>query len=268
MPNFITSSGIRLNYDVQGKGRPIIFLHGWGMSSRVWREQVNEFSNRYRTVTMDFRGHGSSEPSDDYSFEALASDVKEVIDGLSLGPVSLLGWSMGGSVAILTANKYPEVVDNLVLVSTTPKFVASDDFPHGQPEAMLRRMAKQIERDTNKAMTEFCSLMFEDEGISDDVWETVASKGWPSKETLTGYLKTLAEADLRKHLPKIECPTAIIHGMLDKISLREAAVYTADRMKRVRLEMHHDEGHTLFLTRPDWFNTELEGFLNEFRSGN
>ena len=268
MPSFLTKTGLRLNYDVQGKGRPILFLHGWGMSSRVWREQVLEFSNRYMTVTMDFRGHGSSEPSDDYSFETLARDIKEIIDGLLLGPVSLVGWSMGGSVAILTANRYPEVVDSLVLVSTTPKFVTSEDFPHGQPEAMLRRLAKQIDMDTHKAMIEFCSLMFEEEGITDDVWETVAFKDWPSKDTLIGYLKTLAEADLREHLPKIECPTAIIHGMLDKISLQEAAVYMAGRMKRVRLEIHHDEGHALFLTRPDWFNTELEGFLNEFRSGN
>lgn len=268
MPSFLTKTGLRLNYDISGKGKPILFLHGWGMSSRVWRHQISYFSNRYRTVTLDFRGHGDSRPSADYSFEALAGDVKEVIEGLSLRPASIVGWSMGGSVAILTAIKYPEAVNNLILVSTTPKFVASEDFPYGQPEATLRRMAKQIERDTNKAMTEFCSMMFEEEGIAGDVWDTVASNGWPSKDTLIGYLTTLAEADLREHLPKIECPTAIIHGMLDKISFQEAAVYMADRIKRVRLEIHHDEGHAPFLTRPDWFNTELEGFLNEFRSGN
>ncbi|MEK7850861.1 MAG: alpha/beta hydrolase [Deltaproteobacteria bacterium] len=268
MPNFITSSGTRLNYDVQGKGRPILFLHGWGMSSKGWKYQVEHFSEKFKAITLDLRGHGSSEPSEDYSFEALARDVKEIIEGLSLGTVSLVGWSMGSSIAMLTANKYPEVVGSLILVSTTPKLVTSEDFPHGQPEAMLRRLAKQIDRDTLKAMTEFCSLMFDEETITEDMWEAVATKPWPSNDTLTGYLKTLSNADLRSELAKINQPTMIVHGMFDRVSLHEAAVFMADRIKRVRLETHHDEGHAPFLTRPEWFNTELEGFLNEFRIGN
>jgi len=268
MSYFMTKSGIRLRYEVKGEGRPILFLHGWGMSSRVWKYQVEHLSKKFKTVTLDLRGHGGSSPSDDYSFDTLAGDVKEFIEGLSLGPVSLVGWSMGGSVAIMVANKFPEIVSTLALVNTTPKFVASDGFPHGQPEAMLRRLERQIDRDLNKAMVEFCSLMFEQEGITEEVWETVAQKEWPSKETLKGYLKTLADTDLRGEVGKISHPTMIMHGMLDRISFHEAAVFMADRIKMVRLETHHDEGHAPFLTRPEWFNTELEGFLNEFRSYN
>lgn len=266
---FLTKSGIRLSYEVKGEGRPILFLHGWGMSSRVWKYQVEYFSEKFKTVTLDLRGHGGSSPSsDDYTFEALAGDVKEFVDGLSLGPVSLVGWSMGGSVAMMVANKFPEIVSTLALVNTTPKFVASEGFMHGQPEAMLRRLERQIDRDVNRAMVEFCSLMFEGEGISEEVWETVALKEWPSKETLKGYLKTLADTDLRGELMKISQPTMIIHGMLDRISFHDAAVFMSDQIKLVRLETHHDEGHAPFLTRPDWFNTELEGFLNDFRSVN
>ncbi|MBI4746430.1 MAG: alpha/beta hydrolase [Deltaproteobacteria bacterium] len=264
MPYFLNRTGLRLNHDVSGEGPPVLFLHGWGMSSRVWKYQVEYLSKKFKTVTLDLRGHGGSSPSDDYSFEALAGDVKEFIEGLSLGPVSLVGWSMGGSVAIMAANKFPEIVSALVLVGTTPKFVASDGFPHGQPEAMLRRLERQIDRDLNKAMLEFCSLMFEGEGIVEEVWETVSVNEWPSKETLKGYLKTLADTDLRGELIKISHPTMIMQGMLDRISFYEAAVFMADRIKMVRLETHHDEGHAPFLTRPDWFNTELEGFLNEF----
>lgn len=264
MSYFLTKSGIRLRYEVKGEGRPILFLHGWGMSSRVWKYQVERLSEKFKTVTLDLRGHGGSSPSDDYTFEALARDVKEFIEGLSLGPASLVGWSMGGSVAMMVANKFPEIVSTLVLVNTTPKFVASVDFPHGQPEAMLRRLERKIDRDINKAMVEFCSLMFEGEGISEETWEAVAVKEWPSKETLKGYMKTMADTDLRGELIKISHPTMIVHGMLDRISFHEAAVFMADRIKIVRLETHHDEGHAPFLTRPDWFNTEVESFLNEF----
>ncbi|MDO8446738.1 MAG: alpha/beta hydrolase [Deltaproteobacteria bacterium] len=268
MPYFLTKSGLQLNYDVSGEGKPILFLHGWGMSSRVWKYQVEHFFEKFKTITLDLRGHGESSPSDDYTFDTLAGDVKEFIEGLSLGPVSLVGWSMGGSVAIKVAGTYPEILHSLILVSTTPKFVASEDFPYGQPEAMLRRLERQIDRDVNRAMVEFCSLMVEGEPIIEEVWETVAVNEWPSKEILKGYLKTLADTDLRGELIKISHPTMIVHGMLDRISSHEAAVFMADRIKKVRLESHHDEGHAPFLTRPDWFNTELEGFLNEFRSGN
>ncbi len=268
MSNFQTKSGIRLNYDVLGEGKPILFLHGWGMSSRVWKYQVEHFSEKFKTITLDLRGHGKSSPSDDYTFDTLAGDIKEFTEGLSLGPVSLIGWSMGGSVAIKVAGAYPEIVHSLILVNTTPKFVASVDFPHGQPEAMLRRLERQIDRDVNKAMVEFCSLMFNEEAITEEAWEAVATKDWPAKETLKGYLKTLSEADLRGSLKNIDVPILIVHGMLDRISFHEAAVFMAARIEKVRLETHHDEGHAPFLTRPDWFNTELEGFLNEFRTDN
>lgn len=169
---------------------------------------------------------------------------------------------------MMAAIRYPDIVSTLALVNTTPKFVASADFPHGQPEAMLRRMRRNLDRDINKTMLEFCSLMFEEEGITEDVWRTVALNEWPSMETLKGYLKTLADKDLMGELGKISQPTMIIHGMLDRISFHEAAVFMAERIKTVRLETHHDEGHAPFLTRPEWFNTELEGFLNEFRTVN
>ncbi len=264
MPDFVTKSGLRLNYEVKGEGRPILFLHGWGMSSRVWRDQIEDFYSDYKTVTLDFRGHGESSLSEDFTFETLAEDLKEIVDGLGLGRVSLVGWSMGGSVALIAAGKYPEIVDTLTLVSTTPKFVASEDFPHGQPEATVRRLARQIESDTNKAMIKFCGMMFE-EGITEDIWKLLTDNPWPAKDILNGYLKTLAEADLRESLEKIDAPTMIVHGMLDRISFHEAAVFMADRIRKVRLETHHDEGHAPFLTRAEWFNTELKGFLNEFR---
>src|SRR4030067_3199869 len=101
MSYFMTKSGIRLRYEVKGEGRPVLFLHGWGMSSRVWRYQVEHLSKKFKTVTLDLRGHGGSSPSDDYSFEALAGEVKELIEGLSLGPGSLVGGALGGFVALL-----------------------------------------------------------------------------------------------------------------------------------------------------------------------
>lgn len=260
-----TRDGAYLKYDVNGEGSPILFLHGWGMSSRVWRYQVELFSSKYKTVTFDFRGHGSSDQSRDYTFEALARDVKAVVEHLSLREVSLVGWSMGGSVAMAVADIYPEIIGTLTLVATTPKFVESDDFQHGQTEGMVKLLSRQIERDLNKAMTSFCGLMLDGEGITEEVWKLIANGPWPGKETLQGYLNTLAEADYRDILKKIKAPALIVHGKLDQISFPDASVYMADRIKTVRLEIHHDEGHAPFLTRPVWFNTELEGFLNEFR---
>lgn len=256
--------GVLINYNIQGEGSPILFLHGWGMSSRVWKYQIEHFSKKYKTVTVDFRGHGSSDSSVDYTFEALARDVKELVERLSLGRVSIVGWSMGGYAAMEVADKYPEIVSTLVFVSTTPKFVESEDFRYGQTEGMVKLLSRQLESDLNRAMMKFCGLMFDEEGITEEVWKLISTGPWPDKETLQGYLKILAESDYRNVLKKILVPTLIVHGKLDQISFHDAAVFMAGQIKIVRLETHHDEGHAPFLTRPGWFNAEMEAFLKEF----
>src|SRR4030095_8503819 len=88
---------------------PVVFLHSFGGSSTNWKNQLTELRLSRRAIAIDFRGHGKSDipTGNEYSPDALASDVEAVVDSLKLGKFILVGHSMGGSAAIAYAGMYP-----------------------------------------------------------------------------------------------------------------------------------------------------------------
>ena len=91
---------IRLYYEDFGEGEPLLFIHGLGSSTRDWENQVRYFSDRYRVVVPDLRGHGNSEkPPGPYSIPLFADDIAELITTLDLAPTHVVGLSLGGFVA-------------------------------------------------------------------------------------------------------------------------------------------------------------------------
>lgn len=185
-----------------------IFLHGFATTPEIWPEGGPRLA-----------------------FDDLEREAESV--GRSLGQkVELIGWSMGGMVAMMVAARYPEKVSKLVLVSTTPKFVASPDFPHGLPLALLRSLRKRIRKEGTKA---FHSLVFKDGkkvGLADLTVEQAERE-----------LAELEKADLRPLLDKIRIPTLIIHGDKDEICLPSAAVYMKERIGNSELVMLEGVGH-------------------------
>jgi esterase len=101
-------------------GSPVVVLHGLFGSGRNWMTAARRLSAGHRVVTVDLRNHGSSPWTDSMSYPEMAADVHETIGTLGLGPVALVGHSMGGKTAMLTALQHPEVVDRLVVVDVAP----------------------------------------------------------------------------------------------------------------------------------------------------
>ena len=94
---YTVSHGAHIYYEREGKGRPIVLIHGWGCSGRFYKKNVEGLKDRYEVITMDMRGHGrSSKMLDGYSIDRMAKDIHEVIEYLGLKDVLLMGWSMGG----------------------------------------------------------------------------------------------------------------------------------------------------------------------------
>ena len=89
---------IKLSYEDVGSGQPVVLIHGWPLSKEMWEYQIEDLVNAgFRVITYDRRGFGkSSKPWSNYDYDTLASDLKAVIDQLSLTDVTLVGFSMGG----------------------------------------------------------------------------------------------------------------------------------------------------------------------------
>ena len=125
MSSIITSQGL-LHYEVIGHGPPLIFLHGWLGSYRIWRESLLHFSKSYRTYTIEFWGFGESgdrehELSNEreiYRVENFVDMVSEFMDHLSIRSAPLIGHSMGGTISLRFALKYPEKVKSVMIIGS------------------------------------------------------------------------------------------------------------------------------------------------------
>lgn len=127
-------NGTELYYEVRGEGEPILFLHGMGGTWRMWEPQMDFFSNHFKLIMVDLRGHGQSGkgfPNGKFSYEVMADDLKYLLDELHIKQVHVVGVSMGGTVGQIFAYTYPQYVNRLVLsdsfceVPQTAKWVLS-----------------------------------------------------------------------------------------------------------------------------------------------
>lgn len=114
--------GARLYYQAAGTGRPLLLLHGLGSSSHDWEYQVPELSRHFHVIAPDFRGHGASARTGGYGVERFAADTWQLLDQLDCPQVDVLGYSMGGAVAMQMALDRPGGVHRLVLSNTLPSF--------------------------------------------------------------------------------------------------------------------------------------------------
>ena len=99
MPFITGRSGIEWNYDLQGEGENLLFIHGWGVDKRIWVQQLKYFSQFYRVLSIDLPGHGKSGWKK-VLLEDMARDLKGITEELNLNQLTLIGSSLGGPVAL------------------------------------------------------------------------------------------------------------------------------------------------------------------------
>jgi len=267
MPYLTTSDSSTLYYEEIGKGKPLLFVHGWSLSSQIWSQQKEYFSSRYRCIAFDLRGHGLSSPScSGYGVDVLASDVSLFFDRLCLSEVTLLGWSLGSLVALAAYPAVQERLASLVLVSGTSKYCSSLDYPYGLPPKEPRSLSLLLKRNPHKAMEGFQRKMFADEQQSENGYEVFVKDVLPllpppSPEVMVPVLQTLEIADLRPVLSSIREPALLIHGDRDLICPVAASRFMAEQISGAQCTILAGAGHAPMFSRPKEFNCALATFL-------
>jgi pimeloyl-[acyl-carrier protein] methyl ester esterase len=268
MPYIETSSGVEIYYEETGYGRPLVMLHGWSGSGKLWEFQ-RELADNFRLIIPDLRGHGRSGAlASGYLLGDLASDTVTLFDRLDLKDAALLGWSLGSQVALAAFPQLRERISGLVLVGATPRFTATDGYPHGLPSNELRGMRLRLGRDFNGTMRGFFQGMFvvgeltqeQDERINREI---VIGGLLPEPAIALAALDILSTADLREMLPSINRRVLLIHGSLDAICPMGTAHFMAERLPDARLIIIDGAGHAPCLSRPAEFNAILRDFLQE-----
>jgi pimeloyl-ACP methyl ester esterase len=265
MPFVETADRVNIHYEVEGNGPPLVFIHGWAMSGRVWRFQTEGLSDAFSIVTIDLRGHGRSSAAESYSLAACASDVATVCAHLDLSGVVLVGWSLGSQVALTSVPLLHGRLAALILVGGTPRFTAAADFPYGLPAVEVRGMGVRLKRDYRKTLGEFFRGMFAPGELAREqenriAREIVMAGSPPEPAAALRTLDILVQADLRPLLPDVTCPSLLIHGSRDTICLPEASTYMAGQLPHAELLRIPGVGHAPFLSGPERFNGVIRAY--------
>jgi len=269
MPWFENDAGKLLWYEEYGSGTPIIFIHGWCMSSTVWALQRDGLADSFRVITLDLRGHGNSPPhSDGFHLTGCAADVIGLIEYLGIYGAILVGWSLGALIAIEVSLLSCKRLSGLALISGTPQFVQSPDFPYGLSRMEVEGMAKKVHRNLRRALDGFFTRMLAPgEGCSEVVHNLLTSVAVPSTDVALQALEALVTSKVRDRLAAITIPTMIIHGDCDVICLPQASEFMLTQIPMSRLVVFSGCGHVPFLTQSKEFNARLVEFRGRVSEG-
>lgn len=248
--------GRTLSWREAGHGRPLILLHGWAMSSVVFSEALASFSDTYRVLAPDLRGHGGSTSGPGYALDAFADDLAYWVEYLDLQQAALLGWSLGGQVALALYPRLHQHIGRLLLINSTPRFCATADWEGGLPDGQVRALARDLRKNYLLAMNNFFALQFAGEDLPRErhrqiVTFAVRAGRLPEPEVAVAALETLRSADQREQLTAIEVPVLVMHGELDRIVPPAAGRYLAAQLPQAQSVFLPDLGHAPFLSRPE-----------------
>jgi pimeloyl-[acyl-carrier protein] methyl ester esterase len=254
-------------YEERGSGCPVLFVHGWCMSSAVWKYQLDDLAGSFRLLAPDLRGHGcSNKISGALTFDSFAADLADFIESLNLSKVVLVGWSMGAQIALHSYAALSERLAGIALVSATPRFTASEDFPYALAVKEAGGMRLKVQRNAQRALDGFYARLFaegelENHPLSSEISELLSSISPPETGGVLEALDSLAQADMRQFLPLITIPTLILNGSLDRICLPQASQYLKEHISAAEQVVFPDCGHAPFLTQSQIFNAELVRFI-------
>jgi pimeloyl-[acyl-carrier protein] methyl ester esterase len=252
-----------LHIESHGQGRPLILLHGWGMHGGVWRDVVPPLAAHFTVHCVDLPGHGFSPAMNGSTLDSIVS----ILTGRFDAPATVCGWSLGGQIALRWAERAPEEVARLILVSSTPSFVNRDDWPFGIAHETLQQFSASLEQDYKTTLRRFLALQLRgshnERELLQILREHLFSRSDPDLASLRWGLNILRDTDLRAALPAIAQPALVIAGGRDKLTPPEASARMAQALPHARLEEIGEAAHAPFLSHPEIFTARLTEFLHE-----
>lgn len=262
----MTGGAPALHVERRGQGRrTLVLLHGWALNSRVFDTLAATLERDFSLLALDLPGHGRSAEPDSlrqrgWTLPALAALALPQVPHGAL----LLGWSLGGQVALQLAHDAPGHVAGLVLVSTTPRFTQGDGWSQGVAPAVLAHFAKHLGSDYRATVHDFLELQVrgsrEAGAALAALQAALFAQGEAPAAVLQRSLEVLRQADLRALLPAIAAPALVIGGQYDRVTPPGAARALAAALPDAR---HHELarcGHAPFLTH----ESEFAALLREF----
>ncbi len=252
---FAEVNGVKLFYNLEGQGEPLVLIHGLGLDHNVFDDQVDHFNSSYRVLTYDLRGHGMSDaPETGYSYNHLADDLNELVDHIGLKDIHLVGLSMGGAIAARFVLENPGYARSITFAgSHIVGYMNFKDWPNVFKAA--KKEGCDRARELWKGFRLFHSLI-KDAVKYQNLTEMVDRFNC---NMWTDPNSPYDEPDDLKRLEEINIPALITVGKEDLDFYPIAEILNA-RLPNKRFEAF-DCGHLVSYEKSDVFNKTLQDFL-------
>jgi pimeloyl-[acyl-carrier protein] methyl ester esterase len=244
-----------------GSGPHLALLHGWGLNGAVWDSVVAPLSAHFTVQCIDLPGHGFSATTPFRSLSAAADAIAAILPAGS----HLLGWSLGGLIALAIAQRHGERIDKLALVATTPRFVSAADWPHGKKAAVLDDFAKRLATGYAATIRSFLALQTLNQANARAtiaaLQTAMSARGEPSAHALQDGLRVLRDSDLRAEVGGIGHCALVLQGDHDALTAPAAARWLAANLQNARYVQIEHAAHAPFLSHPPAFLQAIHSFL-------
>jgi non-heme chloroperoxidase len=269
---FITKEGTQLYFKDWGSGEPVVFSHGWPLSSDSWEAQMLFLAAKgYRCIAHDRRGHGrSSQPWTGNDMDTYADDLSQLIEFLDLKGATLIGFSAGGGeVARYVGRHGTKRLAKVALISSVPPLMLKTAAnPEGLPMSVFDGLRQSALADRSQMYKDLASGPFfganrpgakVSQGSMDSFWLQGMQASHKSTKDSN---KAFSETDFTEDLKKIDVPTLVLHGDDDQIvPIGASGLRSAKLIKNATLIVYAGAPHGLAYTHKEKLNADLLKFL-------
>lgn len=245
-----------------GTGKPVTLVHGWAMHSGIWRGFAQQLAEHYQVTCIDLPSHGRSDTLSPFTLEAVGDAL---VNALPDTPSCWLGWSLGATVVLDIARRYPERVNALILLAGNPLFVGTDDWAGVKP-AVLDAFAESLTLNCQATLLRFLALQVnglpDGKALLKDLKAAIMDCPAPDNASLQGGLEILKHTDLRAALAELNIPVSVILG--DKDTLVPIAV--AEHLRSLGIahpSIINGAGHVPFLSHPQQLLALINRFMDD-----
>lgn len=261
----VKANGVSMNYEIQGKGTNLVFIHGAGDNLNMWYHQVPVFSKSYRVITYDVRGSGKTDsPKGDYSIQLFAEDAYELMKAIKVKNACFLGYSMGGRIALELATNYPELVKALVLANSAVGLTPPSPQAVEQRRLRLELLDKGDMRAVAEMMTTAAfSPNFRSKNPA-EFERYMKVKLESAADGVARITRALQSPARPPDLSKVKCPTLIIVGENDAYMGVEQGKLAQKAIAGSKL-VTMPTGHAAAVEQPEKFNAAVLDFLSQIK---